>query len=100
MGYQSELAIVMEELRETAEGIAAQTRAVVRCPIHGDVATNNFDDEALTGAYKLANHKVTKGEIELTMGLTRRNLTDAIKDAVENSEIDCPHCASLFSKDD
>jgi hypothetical protein len=99
MGAMSELAIVMDELRDTAAEVAAQTRALVRCPIHGDVLMNNCDDDALQGAYKLANSKMTKGEIELPMGLTRRDLTDAIKEAVEEGEVECPRCANLFSDD-
>lgn len=99
MGAMSELAIVMDELRATAAEVAAQTRALVRCPIHGDVLMNNCDNYALQGAYKLANYKVSKGEIELPMGLTRRDLTDAIKEAVEERELDCPRCANLFERD-
>jgi hypothetical protein len=99
MGAMSELAIELDELRDAAAEIAAGTRALVRCPIHGDVLMNNCDDDALKGAYKLANYKVTKGDIELPSGITRRDLTDAIKEAVEEGELDCPHCANLFSSD-
>jgi hypothetical protein len=99
MGAMAQLAIVIDELHDTAAEVAAQTRALVRCPIHGDVLINNCDDDALQGAYKLGNFLVTKGEIELPMGLTRRDLTDAIKDAVENGEVDCPRCANLFKDD-
>jgi len=46
----------MEELRDTAGDIAASTRAVVRCPIHGDVLMNSCDDDGLHGAIKRKAH--------------------------------------------
>ena len=98
MGVQSQLAVVMDELRDAAGDIAASTGAVTRCALHSDVLINNFDDEGLTGAYKLANHKVSRGEVDLPLGLTRRDLTDAIKDVVENSELQCPRCQKLMSE--
>jgi hypothetical protein len=99
MSAMSELAIVMDELGDTAAEIAASTHALVRCPIHSDVLLNNCDDAALQGAYKLGNFLVTKGEIDLPAGFTRRDLSDAIKDAVINGETDCPRCAYLFKDD-
>jgi len=45
-------------------------------------------------AYRFANAGVTSGRIGLSDGMTRRDLTDAVKEAFEdNSGIDyCPSC--------
>ncbi|MDE5440246.1 hypothetical protein GWG65_02055 [Bradyrhizobium sp. CSA207] len=97
MGAMSELAIYMEEARDMAADMAATTGAVRRCPHHEDVLIHQFDDDRLQTAYKLANKKITSGEITLTAGLSRRDFTDMIKEAVEQSELDCPHCSKLLA---
>ncbi len=96
MGAMSELAIVMDETRDMAADVAATTGAVRRCARHEHVLIHQFDDDRLQTAYKLANKKISSGDIRLPAGLSRRDFTDMIKESVEQSELDCPHCDNLL----
>lgn len=74
----------------TALQIAIDAKVVNSCPHHDDVmleGDNHIDD-----AYKIGNARITSGE--LTIFNSRREMTDAIKEAVEdNSADECYSCA-------
>jgi hypothetical protein len=53
----------------------------------------------LKEAYKIANARITAGEIELPSMMTRRDFTDLIKEVVETSPAECPECERLATQD-
>lgn len=61
------------------------------CEFHGDTFDGDGDMER---AYQILNARVTSGAIPLASGQTRRDLTDLLKDAYEDSSgpDSCPSC--------
>jgi hypothetical protein len=98
MGVQKEFGIQMEELREVAESIARQAGAVKACDMHEEVLLDQYDDEALTLAYKIANKRISDGEIHLPDGISRKDFTDLIKSVVDDSGSDCARCEDLAAE--
>ena len=95
MGFQKELAIRMEEIREVAIDIAKEAGAVEECAMHSDILLDQYDDDALTLAYKIANKRISDGEIDLPDYVSRKDITDLIKEVVLESGTDCPRCESI-----
>ena len=85
-------------LRSAAEDIAVTARAVKPCEYHEDTLLDQYDGDALELAYKIANARVTKGEIGLD-GFTRRDLTNMIQQVVNESADECYSCSRLFGPD-
>lgn len=81
----------MEARYQQGLAICVEVGAIETCEFHGDHYEGHGDVEE---AYRYANAEVTAGRITLPDGMTRRDLTDAIKNAFEdNSGIDyCPSC--------
>jgi hypothetical protein len=96
MGYQKELLIRMEELREVAIDIAKEAGAVEECVAHPDILLDQYDDDALTPAYKIANKRISAGDIDLPDDMSRKDFTDLIKEVVSESRADCPRCERIM----
>ena len=73
-----------DTLRDLSLGVLKEVGLLTECNVH---AGTYYDGEQgdLEDAYKLANSKVTRGDIELPDGMSRRNFTDAIKDTYEDN---------------
>jgi hypothetical protein len=91
MGAMKQWMMDRDVLRCIAIDVAAATGAVKRCPFHG-TPIDQYDDDSLQGAYRLANKKISDGEIELPDGFSRRDFTDIIKSEVKFSAVNCPEC--------
>lgn len=90
-----------EDLRQLALGILEETSLLEECESHHGTYFDGGGGD-LEDAYKLANSKITRGEIELPSGMSRRDFTDVIKETYEdNSGVDsCQECERIFGKDD
>jgi hypothetical protein len=95
MGAQKELAIRLEELRGVAADIAKEAGVVEECQMHSDILLDRYDGHALTLAYKIANKRISDGDIDLPNGVSRKDFTDLIKDVASESGIDCPRCDAI-----
>lgn len=95
MGAQKELLTRMEELRDVALDIAIEAGAVEQCVSHPDIVLDQYDDDALTFAYKIANKRISDGDIDLPDEVSRKDFTDLIKAVVSESGVDCPRCEAL-----
>jgi hypothetical protein len=81
MGLTKRLLEEREDLRTTAVGILCDVGALKECEFHDGIYFEGDGD--LEGAYRLANSRISKGELELPDDMTRRNFTDEIKKAYE-----------------
>jgi hypothetical protein len=95
LGFVSEYMIAMDELRSTARDVANAAGAIGRCPIHEEVDINQGDPAAESLAYRIANARISRNEIGLPEGVSRRDFTDMIKELVEESCDDCPECERI-----
>lgn len=91
MGGAKRLMEEHEALVQHGASICLKVGALKSCPVHGDCFDGNGDLEA---AYRYANAMITQGNITLSEGVSRRNFSDAIKEAYEgHAGIDyCPSC--------
>jgi hypothetical protein len=96
MGYQKELLIRMDELRDTAADIAKEAGAVEECVGHPEILLDQYDDDALTLAYKIANKRISDGDIDLPDDVSRKDFTDLIKEVVSESATNCPRCERMM----
>ncbi len=85
----------MMEENEAKRGIALQIAleagVLEQCEFHDDCIYEG--GEEIESAYKLANHKVSHGELEGVFE-NRREMTDIIKDVVEDHAAEeCYACA-------
>lgn len=96
MGFQKELLIRMDELREVAIDIAKEAGAVEECVGHPDILLDQYDDDALTLAYKIANKRVSDGDIDLPDEVSRKGFTVIIKEVVAESGTNCPRCERIM----
>lgn len=77
-----------EELGRLAISLLLETRALEECEIHA--GTYYEGDGDVQEAYRLANARISRREIELPDGVSRRKFTDIIKSAhQDNSGADC-----------
>jgi len=74
-----------------AEEIAVEAKVLKRCPWHGNAYQDDFD---LTAAYMLGNRKFSRNELHSVFD-TRREMTDTIKQIVDDAPLDCPSCEHL-----
>lgn len=101
MGAAKEMMLQREGMTGAAEEVAIAAGLGERCEMHEDVFMSEFPDEdLLVEAYKIANARISKGEIELPSMMSRRDFTDLIKEVVEQAPDFCPECQRLFDKDD
>jgi hypothetical protein len=89
-----------EDLRQHALDILVETELLEQCDYHPGTYFDGGGGD-LQDAYKLANSKVSRGEIELPGNMSRRDFTDVIKETYQdNSGVDsCQSCEKIFSKD-
>ena len=89
MSWEAEAA---ESNREEAQRIALQAGAIEKCPFHSDVLLDSGNSEGEVLAYKIGVAEFRDKEIG---GLFRnvREVTDAIKEAIQNVCYVCPSCA-------
>ena len=67
MGGMKQWMMERDALRAIAIDTAAMTGAVKLCALHG-TPIDQYDDDGLNGAYRLANKKISDGEIDLPDG--------------------------------
>ena len=79
-----------EYVNDDALGIAIEAGAVKVCRFHNEVTINQGDEEANRRAYAIATNKIKRGE----MDYERKDLLDAVKDAIDMSADECPVCES------
>ena len=99
MGYWKEKAAEDAEMYEWARMFLCEAGVLEECENHeGTFFDGSGDIEA---AYKIANARITSGEIVLAKGQTRRDLTDLLKSVYEdNSSLsNCPVCDKNFGPD-
>jgi len=95
MGMTKELMLEMQARQDIAENIAVEAKVLSRCEWHRYAYQGDWD---YTAAYMLGNRKYSHGELPGTFH-SRREMTDAIKDAVDNAPLDCLHCEKLRHED-
>jgi hypothetical protein len=96
MGYQKELLIRMDELREVAIDIAKEAGTVEECVAHPDILLDQYDDDALILAYKIGTRRISDGDIDVPDDISRKDFTDMIKEVVAESGTDCPRCERIM----
>lgn len=68
MGAAKEMMLQREGMQGYAEEVAVAAGLGERCTMHSNVFMSEFPDEdLLVEAYKIANARITKGEIEFTV---------------------------------
>ena len=78
-----------------ATRIAVRAGALARCDFHPDMVWDAGGDH--TQAYMLGNALFTAGELQVSFE-SRRELTDAIKEAIEQAGIGgCPICDKMLA---
>lgn len=99
MGYGKRGMERDQELYNLGLDLCVEVGALKQCDVHE--GTYYDGDEEVTEAYKLANKRITDGEIELEAGETRETVTDAIKGAYDdNSNMSiCSACDAIRRKD-
>lgn len=94
MGRAKEEMMRQEALFDEATGIAVAAGVLGQCEWHPEIVWDLFGDRE--DAYKLGNARFSRGELSSHFE-SRRELTDAIKNAIEQSGMDgCPLCAKML----
>jgi len=93
MGQAKRMLEEIEATRTWAVDFLVSVGTLKECPYHDSSYYDGNGD--LEYAYRVLNSKISKGEITLARGQTRRDLTDALKDAYDdNSGLSrCSWCA-------
>lgn len=92
MSYAKDLLARAEQQRDMAIEIALRARVLRSCGFHGEVFSS---EEPIESAYRLGNARFSKGSLRASFA-SRIELTDAIKNAVEDHPADmCPRCAKF-----
>jgi hypothetical protein len=94
MGLQKTFVMEAEEKRAEALRIAIRAKVLGCCERH-DVHYGTWEEVA--NAYKLGNYLLSKKELN-NQYESSRELTDLIKDVVENACDKCYACAEDFDK--
>lgn len=96
MGYYKQLEEQNQHKREIAIQIAIEAEVLERCEYHEECTFEGGVD--ISEAYKLGNKKFTNGEL-LDIFESRREMTDLIKEVVEESPLECSRCDHLLNAD-
>jgi hypothetical protein len=99
MGGAKRLMEENEALRGEALQICLDVGALEECENHPG---SYFDGgEEIQEAYKIANGRITNGEIELPSRISRRDFTDIIKDVYEDNYFaeSCTYCQRNMERD-
>jgi hypothetical protein len=87
----------IEALQGIAMGVLCDAKVLKECDMHSGTYLDASGD--LQEAYKLANWRISHGEIALPEGTSRREFTDIIKDVYESNCADeCYSCAKMFAE--
>jgi len=93
MGMMKHIMEENEEKRFIARGIAEEAGAIKECEYHPGTFIDQYDSQALETAYKIANKRFTgKTDDSVSLFKTRRELTDTIKEVVEETGDYCYSC--------
>lgn len=93
MGTEKKLDQDRQNRIDVALGIAIEARVVSTCHLHLHIYLKG--EHEIEAAYRLGNTQFTKSELTHTFQ-SRRQMTDAIKEAVENNVADsCVPCERL-----
>jgi hypothetical protein len=85
----------MEEQRMVATQIAVEAGILKRCEFHGEVYDTLAGDN--TPAYKLGNYKFSAHKLDGIFS-DRREMTDAIDAAVNDTGDECYFCAKFWNE--
>ena len=93
MGVMKKLMMEQLDFQATAVEILCDARVIKECEFHEGIYFEGTG--GVTEAYKLANFRISKGELHLPDDKGRRDLTDMIKQKYEELSIagDCWVCA-------
>ena len=95
MGFAKRQLERQEQQRSSAVDLAVEAGVLERCEHHGIAFEGGVDTES---AYKLANGRFTTGALTELFD-DRREMTDAIKLAIEEAPAECYECARAFGDD-
>lgn len=84
----------VETRRIGAIDIALTAKALRTCDFHGDVLLEGNGD--VEYAYRVGNKKFSAGELKGIFA-SRRDMTDAVKAAIEDAVDECYRCAKLLN---
>ena len=79
MGMSKRLLEESEELEAIAMGVLIEADVIRSCELNEDCYMESGGRGDLTEAYRIANAKVSVGDISLPGDCTRRDMTDKIK---------------------
>lgn len=99
MGYWKKVGQDKEADYESARDLLCEAEALEECENHP--GTFFEGSEPIESAYKLANAKITSGELELDEGQSRTDITDLLQSVYQdNAGLDgCPECERNFGPD-
>jgi hypothetical protein len=101
MGVAKEMGLQREDMRSAAEEVAIAAGLGERCELHEDVFVSEFPyEDKLVEAYKIANARISAGDVDLPSMMSRHDFTELIKEVVEEAPDECPECNRIASKDD
>lgn len=76
MGAAKEMMLQREDMRGVAQEVAEAAGLGERCEMHDGVyIVDSPDEDLLTEAYKIANERITKGEIHLPSTVSPKDFT-------------------------
>ena len=97
MGAAKQLMLETEALHGKARRLLKSLDFIAQCEIHGIYYDNGIFD--LQDAYKIANARITAGQIDIGYS-SRRDFTDAIKSEYEEiSACDSCYCCAKNAED-
>lgn len=89
MGQAKRMLEEQQERNSAATRIAIEAGVLKRCPYH-DIVFDVLNGDN-TPAYKLGNHQFSEGRLD-GMFESRRQMTDAIDEAVTEAGMECSQC--------
>ena len=97
MSFTKRMLEEREALQHMALGILCDAQALEECEHHEAIYFDGGTE--VQEAYKLANARISNGELELPDGVSRRDFTDVMKEVyIENSgRDDCYACEKNMS---
>jgi len=80
-------------------GLCIDAGAIDQCEFHEGTYFEGHED--VEAAYRLANARISSGALRLGEGETRRDVTDAIKEAYEDNAgmSSCARCDDIMRRD-
>ena len=93
MGQAKREHMRQEKMREIAEELAIEKGLLDKCEAHGYIISTGEVD--IAPACKYANSLFSKNSTKTDIFKTRTELTDKIKEVVEDHGTTCPGCAKV-----